>query len=88
MNGAQQGLPASTPECNLGELGGGEEIVLHFRHGSIGLDHSEVENSTHLDGDVVACNHILRRDIHCQCTKVHSGVVIGGVKKLAFRGTF
>jgi hypothetical protein len=37
----QQDLPASTPECDLGELGSGEEIVWHFsviaRLGSITL---------------------------------------------------
>jgi hypothetical protein len=47
----------------LGQLAGGERVVLDPVDGLLGLDHPEVDHGVHLDRDVVARDDVLGRHV-------------------------
>ena len=55
----------------MSELGSGKKIILHFPDRQIGIEHPEIKHRVDLHRNVIAGDHILRRDIHGHRAQIH-----------------
>ena len=55
-------LAEDPAQCRLGELAGRRKVIADLDDRAFGIDHPEINDGTHLDRDVVAGDHVLRRN--------------------------
>ena len=67
----QLALAADAAQRHLCELGGGKQIILDFAHRQIGIEHAEIKHGVDLHRNVIAGDHVLRRDIHGHRAQIH-----------------
>jgi hypothetical protein len=65
------GLAQDAAQRRLRLLARGVEEVLHRDHGLLRVHHPEVHNRVHLDRDVVARDHVLRRHVEHHGAQAH-----------------
>src|SRR5829696_7234472 len=57
-------LSKNAPQGGLGDLAGGEDVVLHLEDALVGVHNPEVDDSGHTGGNVVAGDDLLGRHLH------------------------
>src|SRR5215211_1175988 len=57
-------LAKDAPQSSLGDLAGGQHVILDLDDAPVRVDYSEVDDGVHPGGDVVAGYDVLGRDVH------------------------
>src|ERR1051325_1765523 len=68
----QLGLAADASERDLGELGGGKEVIRDFADRAVRIEHSEIEHGAYFHGNVVSCDYVLRRHVQRDSPEINT----------------
>src|SRR5215217_119993 len=69
-------LAEDAPQGSLGDLAGGEDVVLYLEDALVWVNDPEVDHGVHAGGDVVAGDDVLRRYVHGDGSEVYLDHVI------------